>query len=288
MSDVEDKSTGGPVSFRKPVKRRVETRKREEPKIVEKEPAGSGDESNEDQSSDSGNEAKIVRRNKTYMNSKRARKNPVSASSARRPNVNKNGNDSSSASDDKESDDSEDEERKKALDIDFKYSSSNTGDSTGPKDLGATARSEIDTEHEKDFQSQFERIQQKLKDEQPEPGSSDQKIYRGIKMYGAREAKDSVKGKASSGLNHYGPTRAQQFMRATVRWDYAPDICKDYKETGFCTFGDSCKFLHDRSDYKHGWEIEQDWQKKQSDNKKNQSYGRKNQEEDYTIHSDED
>lgn len=31
--------------------------------------------------------------------------------------------------------------------------------------------------------------------------------------------------------------RAPQFMRQTVRWDYAPDICKDYKETGFCTFG---------------------------------------------------
>ena len=47
-------------------------------------------------------------------------------------------------------------------------------------------------------------------------------------------------------------------MRATVRWDYAPDICKDYKETGFCGFGDSCKFLHDRSDYKHGWQLERE------------------------------
>ncbi|KAH8852561.1 E3 ubiquitin-protein ligase [Schistosoma japonicum] len=26
----------------------------------------------------------------------------------------------------------------------------------------------------------------------------------------------------------------------------------------FCSFGDSCKFLHDRSDYKHGWQIEQE------------------------------
>uniref|UniRef100_A0A1I7XSW5 RING-type domain-containing protein n=1 Tax=Heterorhabditis bacteriophora TaxID=37862 RepID=A0A1I7XSW5_HETBA len=31
--------------------------------------------------------------------------------------------------------------------------------------------------------------------------------------------------------------RAPQFLRQTVRWDFAPDICKDYKETGFCTFG---------------------------------------------------
>ncbi|XP_023974350.1 E3 ubiquitin-protein ligase RNF113A-like [Physeter macrocephalus] len=48
------------------------------------------------------------------------------------------------------------------------------------------------------------------------------------------------------------------FICATVRWDYQPDICKDYKETGFCGFGDSCKFLHDRSDYKHGCRIERE------------------------------
>ena len=45
----------------------------------------------------------------------------------------------------------------------------------------------------------------------------------------------------------------------THRWDYAPDICKDYKETGFCGFGDSCKFLHDRSDYKFGWQLENEY-----------------------------
>jgi len=34
-----------------------------------------------------------------------------------------------------------------------------------------------------------------------------------------------------------GPVRAPAHLRATVRWDYQPDICKDYKETGFCGFG---------------------------------------------------
>ena len=38
-----------------------------------------------------------------------------------------------------------------------------------------------------------------------------------------------------------------------------PDICKDYKETGFCGYGDSCKFLHDRGDYKSGWQLEREW-----------------------------
>lgn len=55
-----------------------------------------------------------------------------------------------------------------------------------------------------------------------------------------------------------GPIRAPSNLRATVRWDYQPDICKDYKETGFCGFGDSCKFLHDRSDYKLGWQLERE------------------------------
>lgn len=53
--------------------------------------------------------------------------------------------------------------------------------------------------------------------------------------------------------------RKHNFIKSTIRTDYQPDICKDYKETGFCGFGDSCKFLHDRSDYKHGWQLEQEW-----------------------------
>lgn len=55
-----------------------------------------------------------------------------------------------------------------------------------------------------------------------------------------------------------GPQRAPAHLRTTVRWDYAPDICKDFKETGFCGFGDSCKFMHDRSDYKFGWQLERE------------------------------
>ncbi|KAH9083930.1 hypothetical protein EDB83DRAFT_2309808 [Lactarius deliciosus] len=35
-------------------------------------------------------------------------------------------------------------------------------------------------------------------------------------------------------------------IRTVTIVDYQPDVCKDYKETGFCGFGDTCKFLHDR------------------------------------------
>jgi RING finger protein 113A len=61
-----------------------------------------------------------------------------------------------------------------------------------------------------------------------------------------------------------GPQRAPAHFRASVRVDYQPDICKDYKETGYCGYGDSCKFLHDRGDYKAGWEIDKEWDEQQA------------------------
>lgn len=61
---------------------------------------------------------------------------------------------------------------------------------------------------------------------------------------------------AEKGGGQHGPLRANVHARVSCRFDYQPDICKDYKETGFCGYGDSCKFVHDRSDYKGGWEIE--------------------------------
>ncbi|KXS22080.1 hypothetical protein M427DRAFT_141705 [Gonapodya prolifera JEL478] len=60
-----------------------------------------------------------------------------------------------------------------------------------------------------------------------------------------------------------GPQRGVTNVRISSRFDYQPDICKDYKETGYCGYGDSCKFLHDRGDYKAGWIIEREWEEKQ-------------------------
>lgn len=132
---------------------------------------------------------------------------------------------------------------------------------TGPSDMGATATYELDTEFDRDTQAVFERakqINQELKSK-----DVDDKIYRGLNNYQQfYEKKDTAQGNASSGIvRSKGPIRAPTNLRATVRWDYQPDVCKDYKETGFCGFGDSCKFMHDRSDYKHGWQLEQEWEK---------------------------
>jgi RING finger protein 113A len=76
--------------------------------------------------------------------------------------------------------------------------------------------------------------------------------------------KDASKISASKAAGTLGPMRAPTFLRATSRFDYQPDICKDYKETGFCGYGDQCKFLHDRGDYKSGWQMEREWEDKQA------------------------
>ncbi|KAI0172958.1 hypothetical protein GGR52DRAFT_546826 [Hypoxylon sp. FL1284] len=65
-----------------------------------------------------------------------------------------------------------------------------------------------------------------------------------------------------------GPIKAATNIRTITVTDFAPDVCKDYKQTGFCGFGDNCKFLHAREDYKQGWQLDKEWE--------NVSKGKKN------------
>lgn len=57
-----------------------------------------------------------------------------------------------------------------------------------------------------------------------------------------------------------GPIKAPTNIRTTTITDFAPDVCKDYKQTGYCGFGQNCKFVHDRSDYKQGWQLDREWE----------------------------
>jgi RING finger protein 113A len=57
-----------------------------------------------------------------------------------------------------------------------------------------------------------------------------------------------------------GPVKAPTNIRTITITDFAPDICKDYRQTGFCGFGDSCKYLHMREDQKQGWALDRDWE----------------------------
>ncbi|XP_036983043.2 E3 ubiquitin-protein ligase RNF113A-like [Artibeus jamaicensis] len=130
------------------------------------------------------------------------------------------------------------------------YKSTRSAKPAGPEDMGATAGCQLGPDKERDAQAILERSRRSQEELR---GKEDDKIYRGINNY-----RQYVRPKDASGSLRKGPIRAPEHLRATVRWDYQPEVCKDYKETGFCGFGDSCKFLHDRSDYKHGWQIERE------------------------------
>ncbi|CRK95673.1 CLUMA_CG009131, isoform A [Clunio marinus] len=193
------------------------------------------------------------------------------SSSAIKKARNKNDNDSDS-SDDKSSDDN----------IVVSYKSKRSALPSGPRDQGATSELTIETEKDRDAIALFKKSQEINKELE---GKADDKIYRGMNNYTQFfKKRDTVQGNAGS--NSVGPMRAPSNIRSTVRWDYQPDICKDYKETGFCGFGDSCKFLHDRSDYKYGWQLELEEKAKAS--KKDYEIDSDDDDKKYEINSDEE
>jgi RING finger protein 113A len=94
-------------------------------------------------------------------------------------------------------------------------------------------------------------------------GSLKSGVYRGQNGYMNyfEQTESDIRQKIFSGT--LGPVRAPTFIRNTTRVDYNPELCKDFYETGKCGFGDSCIFIHDRSDYKPGWMLDQEFEKEQ-------------------------
>lgn len=79
--------------------------------------------------------------------------------------------------------------------------------------------------------------------------------YKGISNY-----QNFIQKNPNAPTKQVGPIKAPTNIRTITVTDFAPDVCKDYKQTGFCGFGDSCKFLHAREDYKQGWQLDRDWE----------------------------
>lgn len=57
--------------------------------------------------------------------------------------------------------------------------------------------------------------------------------------------------------------------------------------TGFCGYGDSCKFMHDRSDTKAGWQQDREWDAQQK-KALGTTEERKDEKEAWLLDSDED
>ena len=125
----------------------------------------------------------------------------------------------------------------------------------------ATKQIEIDTAYDQDALAHARKnieISKGIKE-----GTLDPKVYRGLHGYQSyiEQTEEALRLKKFSGT--LGPVRAPTFIRNTTRVDYNPERCKDYYETGRCNFGDSCIFIHDRGDYKSGWQLDQEFEAEQ-------------------------
>ncbi|KAF1970840.1 hypothetical protein BU23DRAFT_203745 [Bimuria novae-zelandiae CBS 107.79] len=73
-------------------------------------------------------------------------------------------------------------------------------------------------------------------------------------------SKPAAEKDANAPERKVGPQKSSSNVRTITMTDYTPDVCKDYKQTGFCGFGDGCKFLHAREDYAAGWKLDKEWE----------------------------
>ncbi|EXJ62501.1 hypothetical protein A1O7_02939 [Cladophialophora yegresii CBS 114405] len=95
--------------------------------------------------------------------------------------------------------------------------------------------------------------------EKPKPTSTTDGTYKGVANYQSFIQKNPDRAAAASS-KQVGPVKSSTNVRTITVTDFAPDVCKDYKQTGFCGFGDNCKYLHAREDYKQGWQLDRDWE----------------------------
>lgn len=105
-------------------------------------------------------------------------------------------------------------------------------------------------------------LEKKIKLNKTLTGQED--VYLGINYYKSFIPKeDTVSGNAASQKYKAGPMRLPSNVKSSCRFDFQPHVCKDYKESGSCGFGDSCIYVHDRGDYKSGWQLDEQWSSKQ-------------------------
>ena len=182
------------------------------------------------------------------------------------------------------------ESSKDSKNILFKYESSKQ--IQVQNDSKATATLETETDISRDARAIRERALKKAEEalKGKNKPSGDEKVYKGINNYTDHRAgfrrEQTVAAEKAGGA--HGPLRASAHIRVSARFDYQPDICKDYKETGYCGYGDSCKFMHDRGDYKSGWQMEKEWEEAEKTRKRNLALGGHDSDEENAEHDEED
>ncbi|CAA2968653.1 zinc finger CCCH domain-containing 1 [Olea europaea subsp. europaea] len=159
-------------------------------------------------------------------------------------------------------------------------------------DSRATAVLETEMDFSIDARAIRERVLKKSEEalKRRKKSEGNEKLYKGIHGYTDYKAgfrREHTVASEKVGGSH-GPLRASALIRVSTRFDYQPDVCKDYKETGYCGYGDSCKFMHDRGDYKSGWQLENEWNEREKAREKALALRMKDDDEGDAETSDED
>lgn len=128
------------------------------------------------------------------------------------------------------------------------------------RDAGATRARELDTATDRDGRALREKV---LAQGAGGQGPAGEGLYKGQTGYTDFRSGFRREHTVAGDKAFHGPLRASSAVRWSVRVDYQPDVCKDFKETGYCGWGDACKFLHDRGDYKAGWQLDKEWEEKE-------------------------
>ncbi|KAK7247966.1 snoRNA splicing protein [Aureococcus anophagefferens] len=161
-------------------------------------------------------------------------------------------------------------ERKQTRGAHFGTRGDDDGDSDDDDRMQGAA--DFDTDKDQDARALLRR-----KFELQEAGATNDEtgLYQGQAGY-----KSYVKlNEAQIGANKYtgtkGTIRAPSFVRNTCRFDYQPDVCKDYKDTGFCGSGDFVQVhARDAGDYKTGWQLEAEYQRQKERDKEREMLGK--------------
>jgi RING finger protein 113A len=134
------------------------------------------------------------------------------------------------------------------------FASSRTAAPSGSRDAMATATYIIDGEVGERLEAEQRRAA--VEAEAKAAGPLGDGVFRGAHGF-AKFLPSNEKDKPKAA--RLGPQSASAYARVATVMDYAMMICKDWKERGVCGYGDNCIYLHDRTDYKSGWELERDF-----------------------------
>jgi len=82
--------------------------------------------------------------------------------------------------------------------------------------------------------------------------------------------REDIKEKYFDTIAAVKANRIKKHFSNPVDVDYNPSICKDFHDSGYCSWGDTCIYAHDRTNYKRGWEMNKEWEDQQKELKNKQ------------------